>query len=153
MTEAELSARMWEERTAMMRLAMAMMRHWQDAEDAVSDAMVKAYAKCETLRDEQKAKGWLLRITANACRDLLRRRRRVIPVEEIAAVFDCPEDGVYPQIMTLPGKSAEVLILYYYENMDTEEIARVLNIPAATVRARLSRGRKRLREVLANEEL
>ena len=151
MTAAELSALMWEERTAMMRLAMAMTRHPQDAEDAVSDAMVKAYAKCGTLREDASAKGWLLRITANACRDLLRRRRRTIPVPEIDAVFDCTEDGVYPQIMTLPGKSAEALILYYYENMDTEEIARVLKIPAATVRARLSRARKRLKEVLEKE--
>lgn len=156
MTGEEITRVMWEHRTAMLRLAYGMLRHAQNTEDAVSAAMLKAYQHADDLRDEGAAKAWLMRITANVCRDLLRRNRRVTLLpdagSDVAVLFDFDGDAVYPQLMALPADTAQVLLLYYYEEMDTQQIAHILHIPAPTVRARLSRGRRMLRERLERSE-
>lgn len=155
MTANELSQCIWHQRTAMLRLAMSMLRHPQNAEDAVSSAIVTAYQKAHTLREDASAPKWLMAITANACRDWLRRSRRITlspdAGNDVSVLFDFDGDAVYPLILRLPSAMAQVITLYYYENYDTAEIARVLRIPSATVRARLSRARKQLRAMLEEE--
>ena len=156
MQRNELEQALWEQRLSMMRLAVSILRHPQDAEDAVSDAIVRVYFSSSTLKKKNAFKPWVMRITANVCYDLLRKRKRerehlqqVLALEEL---FEMPqEETLFQVMMRLPKGIAQVLNLYYYENFSTSEIAQILRIPGGTVRMRLTRGRRMLREMMEEE--
>ena len=151
-----LDEMLWEMRVPMLRLAWSILRHTQNAEDAVSAAMVQAYRKIDTLRSQDAVKPWLMRITANACYDLLRRQKREkqwLSEQNSAMLFTSPqEETLLDVIAHLPVPMAQVLTLFYYENFSTAEIAHILSISGATVRMRLSRGRKQLAKLLKEGE-
>ena len=115
-----------------------------------------ALRSADTLRDETRFAPWVRRITANACYDMLRRRKRereaLYQEQHLQDVFESPaEESLLPVLMRLPSAVSRVLILYYYENFSTAEIAQVLRVPGATVRMRLTRGRRQLREMLEED--
>ena len=157
MTRQTLDEQLWAQRVPMLRLAMSILRNPHNAEDAVSAAIVQAYRKADGLRSEDRFKPWVMRITANCCYDLLRRekRERSFQPEETYALFSLPEDSLFEQVMELPMEFSQVLILYYYENFSTLEIAQALRIAPPTVRMRLTRGRRLLRRILeeADDEI
>lgn len=152
----ELSQAVYDLRVPMLRLAVSLLRHRQDAEDAVSDAVVRMLTQSGRLRDEHAVKAWALRITTNCCYDLMRRAKREKshrpPEEDGFVLFEEPGGSLFEQLRMLPPPLFQVLSLYYYEGYSTLEIARVLSIPSGTVRMRLSRGRKQLKALLEEEE-
>jgi len=151
-----LDEKLWEMRVPMMRLAWSILRHTQNAEDAVSAVMVQAYRKIDTLRDEKSIKPWLMRMTANSCYDLLRKQKRErewLTEQSRKILLESPqEETLLDVISRLPSEIAQVLTLYYYENFTTAEIAHILGVPGATVRMRLSRGRKQLAKMVQEGE-
>lgn len=151
-----LDEKLWEMRVPMMRLAWSILRHTQNAEDAVSAVMVQAYRKIDTLRDEKSIKPWLMRMTANSCYDLLRKQKRErewLTEQSRKILLESPqEETLLDVISRLPSGIAQVLTLYYYENFTTAEIAHILGVPGATVRMRLSRGRKQLAKMVQEGE-
>ncbi len=152
----ETAQRAWELRANMMRVAAGIVQNGADAEDAVSEAIIKACGACGRLSDEGRFKAWLMRILVRCCYDILRARKKVSPAGD-DTVFDRPvlegtEGSVYELIEELPQNYRKVLILYYYEGFKAKEIARVLGMPAGTVLVNLSRGRSKLRALLEREE-
>lgn len=156
LNRTQLNEAVWAHHVPMLRLAMSILRHAQNAEDAVSQAVILAYQKAHTLREEAAVKQWLLTITARCCYDMLRRSKRELLVNELpeaSSPFLEPLGGtVLEKLSRLPAQQAQVLTLYYYENFSAAEIAQVLGIPRATVSMRMSRGRRRLKELLMEEE-
>lgn len=150
----DLYEAIWQYRIPMLRLAVTILHHPQNAEDAVSAAMVHAIRNGGSLRSEAALKSWLLKITARCCFDLLRREKKqqTIPAQPAFTLFESADDTLFAQLTRLPAPLAQVLNLYYYENLTTQEIAQTLAISAATVRMRLSRGRKKLRVMLEEDE-
>lgn len=145
-----------EHRGAMYRVALSMLRSRADAEDAVSEATVQAYAHLDALRSWDAARAWLLRITVNACHAALRRRRRELPQElddaDLAIAGPELHTPIWAHVAKLPPKYGGALQMYYGEDMSVEEIARALRLPQGTVSSRLTRGRRMLRERLQKEE-
>lgn len=141
-------------RAGMYRVALSMLRSAHDAEDAVSQATMKAYASLHTLKDWGKVRPWLTRITVNACHTTLRRRKRESPFGEVMAAEDtAPEQTpLWVYLDMLPENQRLVMMMRYGENMGLDEIAEVLRLPKGTVSARLSRARKLLSEKLREEE-
>ena len=82
MSPDELGRRVWELRGPLMRLACAIVRRQQDAEDAVSEAVVRAFESLPALRYDAAVRPWLMKITARCCYDRLRRLRRETPCED-----------------------------------------------------------------------
>ena len=125
------------------------------AEDAAQETFVKAWRSFSAFRGDCSEKTWLMRIAVNICRDMLRsawfRRmdRRVTP-EELP--LTAPSKDEHPQlaeaIMALAPKYREVIILYYYQGLDTQEMALALRTSVNTAKSRLFRARKLLREQL-----
>ena len=125
------------------------------AEDAAQETFVKAWRSFSTFRGDCSEKTWLIRIAVNTCRDMLRsawfRRmdRRVTP-EELP--LTAPSKDEQPQlaeaIMALAPKYREVIILYYYQGLDTQEMALAVRTSVNTAKSRLFRARKLLREQL-----
>ncbi len=141
-------------RAGMYRVALSMLRSPHDAQDAVSQATMKAYASLRSLRDWQKVRPWLMRITVNACHTTLRRRKRESLFSEVKATEQTTteETPLWVYLDMLPENQRVVMMMRYGENMSLEEIAAALRMPKGSVSARLSRARKLLLEKLREEE-
>lgn len=136
----------------MYRLALAMLRNEQDAEDAVGEAVLRAYEKRRTLRDRERFKPWIMQITANEARKIYRRNKRIVPVEDMEAympVFRSDSHELWDVVMGMDQVYREVMLLYFYERFSVREIGAVLRIPEGTVKSRLFRGKKLLKEELS----
>ena len=101
-------------------------------------------------------RAYILRMAANACKDLLKSpwRRRTCDLEACAQV-PAPEtsDGsVLAAVNQLPAHYRSVIYLFYYEGYQASEIGEILGVPTATIHTRLARGRARLRELLGGTE-
>jgi len=145
------------------RTARAILRNDADAEDAVQDALVKAYQSLSTFRGESKLSTWLVRITANAA--LMRRRRAkrapaLAQAEQLASAEPGPERqalraelrGRFAEsIDRLPEPYRAVFRLRALEELDVERTAALMRIAPATVRSRYFRARALLRKSMASE--
>ncbi|NLD35203.1 MAG: RNA polymerase sigma factor [Clostridiales bacterium] len=141
-------------RAQMYRVALAMLRSPQEAEDAVSQATLKAYAGLHRLRSWDSVRPWLMRITVNAAHQTLRRRKRetVYPAEALPEPpTSAQETPLWMYLDTLPHDMRVILTLRYGENLPIDEIAHMLRIPRGTVSARLTRAKRKLAEQLGKE--
>ena len=142
--------------TMVYRLAYARTGSREDAEDITQETFLKLVRAAPAFREEEHCKAWLLRVAANCAEDLHRSpwRRRVVPLEE-AGEMTTPEweAGDMGEVLAvLPEDYRVVVHLYYYEDMSTAEIARVLGKREGSIRTRLSRARKMLRQILSETE-
>ena len=141
---------------SLLRTCYMYLRDREQAEDAVQETFFKAYRNFGTFRGESAEKTWLMKIAINTCRDMrrtgwsLHMDRRVTPemLPEASVPFEEIEEGLIVEVMNLPLRLREVILLYYYQNMDTNEIAQTLGIARSSVSGRLQRARKKLREIL-----
>jgi len=159
MTERGLRDAMNVHGNTVYRLALCRLQNLQDAEDVYQDVFLRLLGQETEAWDAERTKAWLIRATLNRCADLhrFRLRRPVLPLAEFA---DCaaiaerkPTDSIsaaelWAAVAKLPPKQRAVIHLYYAEGYSTEELAAMLNVPAATVRTRLHRGRERLKRLL-----
>jgi RNA polymerase sigma-70 factor (ECF subfamily) len=139
-------------------LAWRFCRDRSMAEDMAQDAFVKAFRALRTFRGDAAFSTWLTAIAMNTYRSCLRDREPVASTLDSARAVDHGADpftGLQDQeraallrrvVLTLPVKYREPLVLYYFQEMDLGETARVLGIPEGTVKARLSRARDLLRQ-------
>lgn len=135
------------------RVARTMLPREADCEDAVQEALLRAWDRLHTLREEAYFETWLIRILINQCKTFYRRR----PPEPTELTEDIPqpqpgETPLLDALMTLPQKPRVALELHYIEGYSVREIAKLLNAPEGTVKWRLSRGRALLKEVIEREE-
>ena len=154
--EADFIELVAEHQTALLRMCYMVLRDRQQAEDAVQETFLKAYRAMDGFRGASSGKTWLTAIAMNTCRDMRRSAwlryvdRRVTPEDLPEAVLPPSEDDreLTLRVMQLPDKLREVIVLYYYQDMNSVEIARSLRLPQSTVATRLKRAREKLREAL-----
>lgn len=135
----------------MYRLALAMLHNRQDAEDAVSEAVLMAYEKRHTLRDRNRFKPWIMQIVANEARRIYGKNKRITPMEDMEAYMPSFRDEnheLWDVVMQLESAHREVIMLYFYERFSIKEIGMILHVPEGTVKSRLSRAKKALKEML-----
>ena len=149
---------------SVIKLAYYHVRDRYQAEDICQEVFFKVYKNLHRFRGDSSYFTWIYRITVNVCRDYIASAyfRRMLPWGDRDAevfakkddrLFEAVEGGeVFRKVMDLPLKYRTVMAMYYFDDMTTPQIAEVLRIREETVRARLSRGRKLLKEVLEKEE-
>ena len=159
MEEAEILLRnaMEHHGAAVYRLALCRMQSVQDAEDVYQDVFLRLLGQEASAWDGEHLRAWLLRCTVNRCHDLHRFRLRrpvlaLADLPETAAEADSGAAELWDAVARLPEKLRVPIHLYYAEGYSTEEIAGLLDIPAATVRTRLRRARKRLKDLLGGHD-
>lgn len=141
---------------AMFLCARSVLDSDADAEDAVGEAVLTAWSGYGKLREPGAIKPWLLKITLNCARQMRRRSGRVIYTDDLTP-YDRgrsdrePDPPLWQAVCALPPEQRTVVTLFYYENMNLKEIARVLRLPEGTVKSRLNRARARLRELLKED--
>ncbi len=136
------------------RAALAILGDAQEAEDAVQDAFLRYLEKRPQLRDGDHEKAWLLKVTANRCKSILRTRLRH-PAVELLDVYPAPDTDcreLMEAILALPANQRAAVHLHYYEGYTSEEIGAILGQRPGTVRSHLSRAREALRRYLTDEE-
>ena len=104
----------------------------------------------------RNCRNWLIHVCLNECRRVLASPRSAeLPLDDQPALslFEDPVDNsTFQLVMSLPEKYRTALYLFYYEGYSTAEIAKLLHILPATVRSRLDRGRKQLKQMLLEAE-
>lgn len=135
------------------RVALHSLGTPQDADDAVQEVFLRLYQRAEPFDSPEHLRRWLLRVTVNYCRDVLKspwRRRRVSleSLPELPAFQREEERVLYQTVMSLPEKYRTVLDLFYYEELSVREIAALLHIEVSAVTTRLSRARGKLKDAL-----
>ena len=138
-----------------LRLSYTYLKSTHDAEDICQTVLLKLMGAPARFEGPEHERAWVIRTTANACKDVLRsgHRRRTVGLEAApdAAAPEEPESEVVDAVMALPEKYREAVYLYYYEGYSVREVAALLGRSEAAVSAHLSRGRKSLRQTLGGE--
>ena len=142
---------------AMYRIALSHMTRKEDAEDVVHDVFIKYMQAAPSFADDDHERAWLIRVTINRCRDLLRRRaiRRYVGFDEIEEIPADEEpyegSGVIAMVSSLPEKYRGVMTLHYLEGFSVEDCASILELSVSAVKMRLSRGREMLKKTIEKE--
>lgn len=133
------------------RLAYSYLKNTADAEDVVQDVFVKRMQCSKRFRDEEHEKAWLLRVTINRAKDLLKSHwvTRRDPEEKIhwgnSLEMDYEKKEILEQVLTLPEKCKVAVYLHYFEGYTSKEIGRILHCTESAVRMRLKKGRELLK--------
>ena len=137
------------------RLCMVHLKNEADTQDIFQTVFLKYVLSSVRFESPEHEKAWLIRVTLNTCRDLLKSffHSRVVPLEAAAATCTSdPEDsGVLQAVLSLPPKYKDVIYLHYYEDYTAPEIGRILGKNVNTVYTLLNRAKKLLRETLGGE--
>ncbi len=154
MDRAEFARRVLAMENRLYRVSRGLLREPQDQMDAVQEAIARAWERRDSLRKPQFFETWLTRILINACCDQLRRRKHVVPMEELPEQI-APE-GANPELRdALDALERELrlpVVLCYMEGYRIREVAQILELSEGTVKSRLARAKKELRRLLDGEE-
>ena len=138
--------------TDLVRLAYSYLLSRAEAQDAVQEAFMSYMKSAPSFENAQKEKAWLMKVTANKCKNVLRslRVRNHVPLDD---EMPCDEESrdVLRAIGTLPKKYRMCVHMHYYEGYSINEIADMLDAKPATVGTWLNRAREMLKQELGGE--
>ncbi len=147
--------------TDVLRVSYFYLGDRQQAEDVTQDVFIRLMENKPVLK-EGSEKSWLLKVALNRCRDLWRSAwvKRVLvgsPLLEIMPANDEVDDRIEKEALlqsvhSLAPEIREVFLLFYYQGYSIAEIAVMLEVPEGTISSRLSRGRKKLKAVLGDDD-
>ncbi len=156
--EAELSRLMSQYGDSIKRLCYLYLHNLSAAEDAAQDTFIKSFQHIDDLLEGSIAneKAWILRIAVNTCKDELRSswirhidKRKTIDTLPLSISFDHDSRIDLTQaILALPIKYRELVLLYYYQDLNLRTCAGILGISPATATRRLQQAQKKLRSTL-----
>ena len=138
------------------RLCFVHLKNQADTEDIFQTVFLKYVLYRGEFESEEHEKAWFIRVTVNACRDLLRSffRSRTVPQEELeGAAAELPQERreVLDAVLSLPAKYRDAVYLHYYEGYTAPEIGKLLGKNTNTIYTLLTRARQLLREKLGGE--
>lgn len=159
----ELLVRKYQDR--LFNALVHVLRDRHEAEEVTQDAMLKAYEKLSTFRGSSSYYTWLYRIAFNLAISRTRKKRPSVSLSELqenhgldpagngeqpTAHLERSEqaDQVHAALQQMSEEYRSVLVLREMEDCDYETISKMLEVPVGTVRSRLSRARKLMREIL-----
>lgn len=135
------------------RICVVHLKNRADTEDIFQNVFLKYILSSEVFENPEHEKAWLIKVTVNACRDLLRNvfRKRTVSLDTLIEKPQAEQEElqeVLEAVLSLPSKYKDVVYLYYYEGYKAEEIGRILGKNVNTVYTLLTRARKLLKERL-----
>lgn len=147
-----------------LRTAYVILKSKELAEDVYQETFLRVCRSYDRYRGDCSEKTWIVGIAVNICRDYMRSawKKRVVVTDDF---LNYTGDGgteelierkqarqeVVKAVLDLPDKYREIVQLYYYQEMDVKDIARVLKIPAGTVKSRLFKARNLLHDRMGGE--
>ncbi|MCK0178006.1 RNA polymerase sigma factor [Flavobacteriaceae bacterium S0862] len=145
-------------------LALRMMKHTEEAEEAAQDTFVKAYKSLNKFKGDSKFSTWIYRVAYNTCLDRLKKNKRqqyTVEINEYTEHQVKTLDNALDQIEAkekeqtiqdclalLPSEDSFLLTLYYFEELSLEEIGKIVSLKPNNVKVKLFRSRKKLATIL-----
>ncbi len=135
------------------RICMIHLKNYADTEDIFQTVFLKYVLHTAPFDSQEHEKAWIIRVTINACRDLLRNvfRNRTVSLDQLiekSQELSEPGSELLEAVLSLPWKYRDVIYLHYYEGYSAPEISRILNRNVNTVYTLLTRARKLLKNRL-----
>ncbi|QSB09557.1 sigma-70 family RNA polymerase sigma factor [Lysinibacillus sp. FSL K6-0057] len=152
----------------LVRLAFSYVKDAEIAKDMVQNTFIKCYKSLDSFRFDAQIKTWLYRITINECKDYLKSwnykmvhvksfinetAKSILPSTEKTVLDKYNNEEIKDTIFSLPKVYREVVYLYYYDSLTTDEIANVLDVSVNTVKTRLRRAKQRLESMIKEAEV
>lgn len=137
----------------LVRIAYQYTGNISDAEDIAQDTFIKLMEE-NSISGGEHLKAWLIRVTINSCKDLKKSawHKRTQPIDLSVMEMHAPEEkAVMEELWALPDNYRNVIYLYYYEKYNVPEIASIVGKSVNTVSSWLTRGRKRLKLIIEEE--
>lgn len=139
------------------RLCMIHLKNHADTEDIFQTVFLKYLLSTKEFESPEHEKAWFIRVTVNACRDLLKSffRSWTVSMEEVLDQPSLPQEDheVLEAVLSLPARYKDAVYLHYYEGYTAPEIAKILGKNANTIYTLLNRARQLLREKLGGDDL
>ena len=156
MREEQLHEAMERHTEHLLRLAYFYVQSWEAAEDIVQESFIALYEKAAQYKGEASVKNYVRKIVINRCHDHLRKKKRrqlflpfrYVKSAEQEVVLSTEKSTLLEALIRLDDKYREAIILYYFEELSTVQIAGLLGLNESTVRSRLKRARDELRGYL-----
>lgn len=150
------------------RLALTYMGNSHDAMDAMEDMIVRLYENIGQLKKEEAFYSWSRTILANSCKALLRKRQKLVPLDDAAMNSKLTEDlalalpndpyrhsdqqmDIRQMLLHLNEQQQEAIQLKYWHDLDYQTIADMMGVPVGTVKSRIFQGLKKMRELYGGE--
>ncbi len=159
--EAKFEELMRTYETEVLRLCFLYLVDRNMAEDAMQDTFTKVWRHMERFerRNDCTIKTWIMHIAVNTCKDYLRsswfkRRKQTCALEKIPpALTPIAQNSreLFLDVLRLPEKYKSAILLYYYQELTTEEVAKALGISRPTLKRRLQKAYSLLRSVTGEE--
>ncbi len=138
------------------RLCMIHLKNYADTEDIFQTVFLKYVLSSVSFENEEHERAWFIRVTINACKDLLKSffRSHTVPLDEILeqpALLPPDNREVLEAVVSLPAKYREVVYLHFYEDYTAPQISRILGKNVNTIYTLLTRSKQMLREKLGGD--
>lgn len=145
--EEKLKAAMESYTPLLLHVAWSYMGNTAEAEDIVHEVFLTYYQKAPLFQSPEHEKAWLLRVTANRCKNVLKSSwfKKILLGEEASPYREEPYSEVADAVLQLPAKYREVICLHYVEGYSIKEIAALLHRTPTAVGTQLERARKKLK--------
>ena len=154
MTKETLGQLIIDSEETMYYIAKSLLYNDADCADAIQEAIVKAFAKLHTLKDDSYAKTWLIRIVMNECYAIMRKEKKIISLQDYQMNEQETESkdysDLYEAIFHSPEQIKLCVTLYYMEGYSVKEVAALLDTTESAVKNRLAKARGKLKEALAD---
>ena len=143
-----------QQENAMYSLAFSVVKNNADAAEIISESIFRAYRKIDSLKNENAFKPWILRIVHNTAVEFVRKNAKIVSMDTIDLVDEDVENhllttiSLQEAVKSLKQPYRTVVTLYYYEDFSIAQIAKITDTSMVTVKQRLFRARKQLREIL-----
>jgi RNA polymerase sigma-70 factor (ECF subfamily) len=145
-------------------LALRMLKHREEAEEVAQDTFIKVFKSLDKFKGDSKFSTWIYRVAYNTCLDTIKKNKKHlnnVAIDEFTFnkldTIDNALDNIIEEeksdlikkcINKLPEDSSALLTLFYFEELSLEEISKIINIEANTVKVKLFRARKKLAVIL-----
>ena len=145
-------------------LALRMLKHKEEAEEVAQDTFIKVFKSLNKFKGDSKFSTWIYRVAYNTCLDTIKKNKKYlnnIAIDKFTYnkldTIDNALDNIISEekntlikncINKLPEDSSALLTLFYFEELSLEEISKIINVEANTVKVKLFRARKKLAVIL-----
>lgn len=156
-SETEINRAIDEYSDMIRRLCMLHLKNYADTEDIFQTVFLKYALSSVEFENKEHEKSWLIRVTLNACKDLLKSffRKRTVSIDQvIEQPAPVPQDhrDVLEAVLSLPKKYKDVVYLYFYEGYTAPQISKILGKNVNTVYTLLTRSKKMLKTKLGGDD-
>ena len=155
-SEQEVNRALDEYADTVQRICFTHLKNEFETEDIFQEVFIKYMMYKGTFESKEHEKAWIIRVTINSCKDLIKNffRGTTVPIDTITNLCvgeKADYSDVWQTVLELPVKYRDVIYLHYYEQYSVPEISSILSMKENTVYSILSRGRSRLEERLKGE--